>query len=33
MAMATSVRTETWTEQYCAKRLTWHITFPNTHVL
>ena len=32
-AMAVSVRAETCREQYCAKRLTWHMPFPNTHVL
>lgn len=32
-AMAVSVSAETCREQYWAKRLTWHMPFPNTHVL
>lgn len=32
-AMAVSVSVETWSEQYCTKRLMWHIAFPKTHVL
>lgn len=32
-AMAVSVRAETCREQYWAKRLTWHMPFPNTQVL
>lgn len=31
--MAVNVSAETCREQYWAKRLTWHMPFPNTHVL
>lgn len=32
-AMAVRVSVETWREQYCTKRLMWHIAFPKIHVL
>lgn len=31
--MAVSVRVETCREQYCTKRLMWHMALPNTQVL
>lgn len=32
-AMAVRVSVETWREQYCTKRLIWHMAFPKIHVL
>lgn len=32
-AMAVRVSVETWSEQYCTKRLMWHMAFPKIHVL
>lgn len=32
-AMAVRVSVETCSEQYCTKRLTWHIAFPKIQVL
>jgi len=32
-AMAVRVSVETWREQYCTKRLMWHMAFPKIHVL
>lgn len=32
-AMAVRVSVDTWREQYCTKRLMWHMAFPKIHVL
>ena len=32
-AIAVRVSVDTWREQYCTKRLMWHMPFPNTQLL